>query len=67
MIYGGIFTITDLDIMVPYLPSKASYLKDSYLDVQAQLAGGQIVIIEMQVLNVASFGISQTTGLSGKK
>ncbi len=31
------------------------YLKDSFLDVQAKLAGGQIVIIEMQVLNVESF------------
>ncbi len=55
MIYSGNPTITDLEIIDPYLPSKVAYLKDSYLDVQAKLAGGQTVIIEMQVLNVASF------------
>ena len=55
MIYGGNPTITDLEIIDPYLPSRVSYLKDSYLDVKAKLAGGQTVIIEMQVLNVASF------------
>jgi predicted transposase/invertase (TIGR01784 family) len=55
MIYGGNSTITELEIIDPYLPSKVAYLKDSFLDVQAKLAGGQTVIIEMQVLNVASF------------
>lgn len=55
MIYRGNSTITDLEIIDPYLPSKVAYLKDSYLDVQAKLAGGETVIIEMQVLNVASF------------
>ena len=38
-----------------YLASRVPYLKDSYLDVKARLAGGTTVIIEMQVLNVASF------------
>ena len=55
MIYDGNPTITDLEIIDPYLPSRVSYLKDSYLDVKAKLALGQTVIIEMQVLNVASF------------
>jgi predicted transposase/invertase (TIGR01784 family) len=55
LIYDGNPTITDLEIIDPYLPSKVSYLKDSYLDVKAKLALGQTVIIEMQVLNVASF------------
>jgi predicted transposase/invertase (TIGR01784 family) len=55
LIYKGHPTITDLEIIDPYLPSRVSYLKDSYLDVKAKLALGQTVIIEMQVLNVASF------------
>ena len=49
MIYDGNPTITDLEIIDPYLPSK-----DSYLDVQARLAGDATVIIEMQVLNIES-------------
>ena len=55
MIYDGNRTITDLEIIDPYLASRVQYLKDSYLDVKARLAGGATVIIEMQVLNVASF------------
>ena len=55
MIYDGNPTITDLEIIDPYLASRVQYLKDSYLDVKARLAGGATVIIEMQVLNVESF------------
>ena len=55
MIYDGSPTITDLEIIDPYLASRVQYLKDSYLDVKARLAGGATVIIEMQVLNVESF------------
>ena len=55
MIYDGNPTIADLEIIDPYLASRVQYLKDSYLDVKARLAGGAIVIIEMQVLNVESF------------
>ncbi|MEG4573171.1 Rpn family recombination-promoting nuclease/putative transposase [Microcoleus sp. N3A4] len=55
MIYDGHPTITDLEIIDPYLASRVQYLKDSYLDVKARLAGGATVIIEMQVLNVESF------------
>ncbi|TAE94017.1 MAG: Rpn family recombination-promoting nuclease/putative transposase, partial [Oscillatoriales cyanobacterium] len=55
MIYDGNPTITDLEIIDPYLASRVPYLKDSYLDVKARLAGGATVIIEMQVLNVESF------------
>ncbi|MEG4328864.1 Rpn family recombination-promoting nuclease/putative transposase [Microcoleus sp. herbarium5] len=55
MIYDGNPTIADLEIIDPYLASRVPYLKDSYLDVKARLAGGATVIIEMQVLNVASF------------
>ena len=55
MIYDGNPTIADLEIIDPYLASRVQYLKDSYLDVKARLAGGATVIIEMQVLNVESF------------
>ena len=56
MIYDGNPTIEDLEIINPNLPPKISGLKDTYLDVKARLADGTLVIIEMQVLNVESFG-----------
>lgn len=40
----------------PNLPPKIEGLKDSYLDIKAQLKDGTLVIIEIQVLNVQSFG-----------
>ena len=55
-IYEGNPTIADLEIIDPNLPPKIAGLKDSSLDVKAQLADGTLVIIEMQVLNVESFG-----------
>ncbi|NJK66965.1 MAG: Rpn family recombination-promoting nuclease/putative transposase [Microcoleus sp. CSU_2_2] len=56
LIYEGNPTIQDLEIINPNLPPKIEGLKDSYLDVKAQLSDGRLVIIEMQVLNVQSFG-----------
>ena len=56
LIYEGNPTIQDLEIINPNLPPKLEGLKDSYLDVKAQLTDGTLVIIEMQVLNVQSFG-----------
>ena len=56
MIYDGNPTIEDLEIIDPNLPPKVEGLKDTYLDVKAKLADGTLVIIEMQVLNVESFG-----------
>jgi len=56
MIYDGNSNIQDLEIINPNLPPKISGLKDTYLDVKANLADGSIVIIEMQVLNIESFG-----------
>jgi len=56
MIYDGNPTIEDLEIINPNLPPKITGLKDTYLDVKARLADGTLVIIEMQVLNVESFG-----------
>ncbi|MEG4528957.1 Rpn family recombination-promoting nuclease/putative transposase [Microcoleus sp. D2_18a_D3] len=56
MIYDGNPTIEDLEIIDPNLPPKFEGLKDTYLDVKAKLIDGRLVIIEMQVLNVESFG-----------
>lgn len=56
LIYQGEPIIEDLEIIDPALSSKISGLKDTYLDVKAKINQGQTVIIEMQVLNVASFG-----------
>ena len=56
MIYDGNPTIEDLEIINPNLPPKITGLKDTYLDVKARLADDTLVIIEMQVLNVESFG-----------
>ncbi|MEK0189153.1 Rpn family recombination-promoting nuclease/putative transposase, partial [Microcoleus anatoxicus] len=56
IIYDGNSTIQDLEIINPNLPPQVEGLKDSSLDVKAKLADGTLVIIEMQVLNVESFG-----------
>ena len=56
MIYDGNPTIADLEIINPNLPPRVEGLKDTYLDVKAKLSDGTLVIIEMQVLNVESFG-----------
>ncbi len=55
LIYDGEPVIQDLKIIDPYLPATVIGLKDSYLDVRAQITGNKTVIIEMQVLNVAAF------------
>jgi PD-(D/E)XK nuclease-like transposase len=49
MIYDGNPTIADLEIIDPYLASRVPYLKDSYLDVKARLAGGATVITALCV------------------
>ena len=56
LVYDGNATIQDLEIVNPNLPPKLEGLKDTYLDVRATLNDGTLVIIEMQVLNVQSFG-----------
>ena len=55
LIYDGQPIIQDLKIIDPYLAATVIGLKDSYLDVKAQITGNKTVIIEMQVLNVAAF------------
>ncbi len=56
IIYDGNSTIQDLEIIDPNLPPQVEGLKNSSLDVKAKLADDTLVIIEMQVLNVESFG-----------
>ena len=55
MLYDGEPVIADLDILNPYQAPKIAGIKQSYLDVKAKLVTGEIVIIEMQVLNVEGF------------
>lgn len=56
LLYDGNQIIKNLEIINPNLPPRLQGLKDSYLDVKAKLENGTVVIIEMQVLNVESFG-----------
>ena len=47
--------ITTLQIKGPYQVPQIEGMKDSYVDVKAELTDGSSVIIEMQVLNVNGF------------
>ncbi len=55
LIYDNQNTIQSLEIIDPYAASQLPGLKDTYLDVKAKINDNTTVIIEMQVLNVASF------------
>ncbi len=55
LLYEGESIIQDLTIIEPYQAPRIEGVKDSYLDVKAELIDGKIVIIEMQVLNVLGF------------
>ncbi|NJN30823.1 MAG: Rpn family recombination-promoting nuclease/putative transposase [Synechococcales cyanobacterium RM1_1_8] len=55
LLYEGQSTIQTLDILNPYQAPRVRGMKDTYLDVKAQLADGTSVIIEMQVLNIEGF------------
>jgi predicted transposase/invertase (TIGR01784 family) len=55
MLYEGNPTIQDLRILNPYVAPRIRGMKDTYLDVKAQLDNQSFVIIEMQVLNVEGF------------
>lgn len=55
ILYDGQPTIQDLTILNPYQSPRIRGVKDTYLDVKAQLDTGKTVIIEMQVLNVEGF------------
>ena len=53
--YSGEHAIVDLVIVDPYQVPVIQGMKDTYVDVQANLANGKRAIIEMQVLNVKGF------------
>jgi predicted transposase/invertase (TIGR01784 family) len=55
LLYDGQPTIQNLVILDPYQAPRIEGVKDSYLDVKADLVDGTTVIIEMQVLNVLGF------------
>jgi predicted transposase/invertase (TIGR01784 family) len=55
ILYNSEAIITDLEILNPYQAPRIRGVKDTYLDVKAELITGQQVIIEMQVLNVEGF------------
>ena len=55
ILYDGQPIVQDLTILNPYQAPKILGMKESYLDVKAELSNGTWVIIEMQVLNVEGF------------
>lgn len=55
ILYPDVLKIQDLEILNPYQAPKIRGVKDTYLDVKARLNSGELVIIEMQVLNVEGF------------
>ncbi|MDV3353410.1 Rpn family recombination-promoting nuclease/putative transposase [Leptothoe sp. LEGE 181152] len=55
MVYEGNDIVQDLTILNPYQAPRIRGVKDTYLDVKAQLHDGSTVIIEMQVLNLEGF------------
>ena len=55
ILYNGHNTIEQIEILNPYLAPRIRGVKDTYLDVNADLNNNTTVIIEMQVLNVDGF------------
>ncbi|NET74320.1 MAG: Rpn family recombination-promoting nuclease/putative transposase, partial [Sphaerospermopsis sp. SIO1G2] len=55
MLYKGEPVIQQAEILNPYLPRQVSSLKDSYVDVQAVLDDGSLVLIEMQTSHTPAF------------
>ncbi|OLT58951.1 Rpn family recombination-promoting nuclease/putative transposase [Moorena bouillonii] len=55
IIYNGEPIIQSLTIINPYNPGQVLTLKDTYLDVKAVLADGEVVLIEMQVSSITGF------------
>ena len=55
ILYQGKATIVSLIILGPYQAPRIKGMKDSFLDIKATLSSGQMVIIEMQVLNILGF------------
>ena len=55
LVYDSQPIVQDLEILDPYQAPQLQGVKDTFLDVKAQLADGTMVLIEMQVLNPLDF------------
>ena len=55
ILHDGEEIIEHVEIRNPYLAGQVATMKETYLDVQAQLVDGSYVIIEMQMVNVQAF------------
>jgi predicted transposase/invertase (TIGR01784 family) len=55
LLYDGKQLITEVEILDPYQAPQLKGMKDTFLDVKAQIQNNKTVIIEMQVLNVVGF------------
>ena len=55
ILYPGQTVIQELEIHNPYLFPQIQEIKDTYLDIKANITGNKTVIIEMQILNVEAF------------
>ncbi|TAG86206.1 MAG: Rpn family recombination-promoting nuclease/putative transposase [Oscillatoriales cyanobacterium] len=56
IIYEAQPVIEDLDIIDPQTEVETVGVKDTYLDIKAKVNGDKIALIELQLINVSSFG-----------
>ncbi len=56
IIYEAQPVIEDLDIIHPQTEVETVGVKDTYLDIKAKINGDKIALIELQLINVSSFG-----------
>jgi predicted transposase/invertase (TIGR01784 family) len=56
IIYEAQPIIEDLDIIDPQTGVETVGIKDTYLDIKAKINGNKIALIELQLINVSSFG-----------
>lgn len=56
IIYEAQPVIEDLDIIDPQTGVETVGIKDTYLDIKAKINGDKIALIELQLINVSSFG-----------
>lgn len=56
ILYEAQPVIEDLDILDPHEKVETVGVKDTYLDIKAKINGDKIALIELQLINVSSFG-----------
>ena len=56
ILYEAQPVIEDLDILDPHEGVETVGVKDTYLDIKAKINGNRIALIELQLINVSSFG-----------